>query len=208
MAGENRRKHGDRRRPFRLFLRAFAGLLIAKREQWTPNRDEAVAAGSAGLAEAFDYPRRTDRYRLMRMMRATVEATVRDLLKEIREHRWLNLYVPHGFELEDVTVEQRPNLFAPETLTEWSVIAELSVPVIYAPDSSRIPVRASLPACRHNLDGLRAWISDRAYRDPIGRLGLHAWDVTPDEAPAPYLADGRPAGPPARWSVAATFDVF
>jgi hypothetical protein len=54
----------------------------------------------------------------MRMMRATVEATVRDLLKEIREHRWLNLYVPHGFELEDVTVEQRPNLFAPETLTD------------------------------------------------------------------------------------------
>lgn len=137
-----------------------------------------------------------------------VESTIRDLFNEIHEHPRLNLYVPHGFELEDVTVEERPNFFAPETLTEWSIAAQMSVPVIYTPDSSRVPVRASLPACRHNLDRLRSWITDRAYHDPIGSLGLHAWDVTPEEAPAPYLPDGKPAGPSAHWSVTATFEVF
>lgn len=137
-----------------------------------------------------------------------VEETVRELLREIHEHPRLNLYVPHGFELEDVTIRERPNFFAPETLTEWSVTAQLSVPVIYNADSSRIPVRASLPACRDNLERLRSWIADRAYHDPIGRLGLDAWDVTPDEAPAPYLPDGKPAGPPAHWSVTAEFEVF
>lgn len=137
-----------------------------------------------------------------------VESTVRDLFEEIHEHPRLNLYVPHGFELEDVTVEERPNLFAPETLTEWSITAQLSVPVIYTPDSCRIPILASLPACRDNLDRLRSWITDRAYRDPLGRLELYVWDVTPDEAPAPYLPDGKPAGLPAHWSVAATFEVF
>lgn len=142
------------------------------------------------------------------MTKAMVEATVRDLLKEIHEHRRLNFYVTHGFELEDVTAKVRPNLFAPEALTEWSVTAELSVPVIYTTNSSCISARASLPACRHNLDTLRAWITDRAYRDPIGRLGLHAWDVTPDEAPAPYLPDGKSTRPPAHWSVIATFEAF
>jgi hypothetical protein len=56
------------------------------------------------------------------------ESTVRDLFEEIHEYPRLNLYVPHGFELEDVTVEERPNFFAPETLTEWSIAARLSVP--------------------------------------------------------------------------------
>jgi hypothetical protein len=142
------------------------------------------------------------------MTKALVMEAVRDLLKEIREHRWLNLYVPHGFELDDLTVKERPNIFAPETLSEWSISAGLSVPIIYTPDSSGFPLRASLPARRDNLDKLRSWIADRAYRDPIGRLGLHAWDVTPDEAPAPYLPDGKPAGPPAHWWVTATFEAF
>lgn len=142
------------------------------------------------------------------MTKVLVEQTVRDLLKEIREHPRLNLYVPHGFELEDVTVEERPNLFAPETLTEWLIAARLSVPIVYTPDSSRVPVRASLPARRENLDKLRSWMTDRAHHDPIGRLGLHGWDVIPDEAPAPYLADGKPTGPPANWSIMATFEVF
>jgi hypothetical protein len=142
------------------------------------------------------------------MTEALVKETVRDLLMEIHEHPRLNLYVPHGFELDDLTAEERPNIFAPETLSEWSISADLSVPIIYTPDASRIPVRASLPARRDNLDKLRSWITDRAYRDPIGRLGLHAWDVTTDEAPAPYLPDGKPAGPPANWSVTATFEVF
>jgi hypothetical protein len=76
------------------------------------------------------------------------------------------------------------------------------------PDPSCISLRASLPARRNNLDKLRSWIADRAYHDPIGRLGLRVWDVTPDEAPAPYLPEGKPAGPPAHWSVTATFEVF
>lgn len=136
------------------------------------------------------------------------ESVVRDLFEEIHGHPRLNLYVPHGFELEDITVEERPNFFSPETLTEWSISAQLSVPVIYTPDSSSVPVRASLPAANHNLDKLRSWITERAYHDPIGRLGLHAWDVAPDEAPAPYLPGGKPAGRPAHWSVTATFELF
>ncbi len=52
-------------------------------------------------------------------------------------------YVPHGFALEDVTVEERPTFLAPETLSEWLIRAKLSVPVIYSPDPSPIPLRAS-----------------------------------------------------------------
>jgi hypothetical protein len=37
MADENRRKHGDRRRSFRLCLRAFAGISVANPLQATPN---------------------------------------------------------------------------------------------------------------------------------------------------------------------------
>lgn len=142
------------------------------------------------------------------MTKALAKETVRGLLEEIHEHPRLRLCAPHGFEVDGLTVEERPNVFAPEVLFQWSVVAELSVPVVYTPDSSRFFVRASLPACRDNLDSLRSWIADRAYRDPAGPLGLRAWDVTPDEAPAPYLPNGEPAGSPARWSVKATFETF
>ncbi len=142
------------------------------------------------------------------MTKELVEVSVRDLLEEIHEHPRLNLCVPHGFELEELTVEERPNVFAPDALSEWSISAELKVPIVYTPDSSSFPLRASLPARRDNLDKLRAWITERADSDPIGSLGLRAWDVTPDEPPAPYLPGGKPAGPPAHWSVTARFEVF
>jgi hypothetical protein len=135
------------------------------------------------------------------------EEAVRDLLKEIHEDRLRDLDVPFGFELDDMTVEERPNIIAP-ALPEWSIRTKLSVPVIYSPNPSDISGRVSLPACRDNLDKLRSRIADGAYHAPMGRLRLRAWDVTPDEAPAPYLSDGKPDGPPAQWSVTATFKVF
>jgi hypothetical protein len=136
------------------------------------------------------------------------EEAVRDLLKEIHEDRLRDLDVPFGFELEDVTVEERPHIIIAPALPEWSIRAKLSVPVIYNRNPSDISGRISLPACRDNLDKLHSRIADRAYHAPMGRLRLRSWEVSPDEAPAPYFPDGKPNGPPAQWSVTATFKVF
>jgi hypothetical protein len=138
---------------------------------------------------------------------AEAEAAVRRILAEIDEHRWRDLVVPHGFRLEDITVEEELNTFEPSVPSRWRVELELTVPVIYTPDASRIPIRASLPARRDNLAALRDWITIKAKSAWIGRMELRAWNVTPDEAPPPYLENGQPNGPPADWSVAAAVDI-
>jgi hypothetical protein len=59
--------------------------------------------------------------------KALIEATVRGLLKEIHEHPRRDLHVPHGFELEDVTVEEWANIIAPEALSEWLIRATSNI---------------------------------------------------------------------------------
>ncbi len=85
--------------------------------------------------------------------------------------------------------------------------ADLRVPVLYTPDSTYIPLHAMLPARTDNLDALREWITAAAEAAPAHRAALIDWRVSPDEAPAPYLPSGEPAGPPAKWSVTAVVEV-
>lgn len=132
---------------------------------------------------------------------------VRQAFASIDEHRWRDLYVPHGFVVQSLTERDQPNVFAPEVLVDRRVIATLAVPVIYVPDSSSGRVRAALPAACDNLVRLREWISHEVRLLPAARVRLRDWSVSPDAAPAPYLPSGEPNGPPADWTVTATFDV-
>ena len=139
--------------------------------------------------------------------RADAEAAVMQILAEIDEDRWRDAIVPHGFKLEGIAVEEEPNPFAPTVPSRWHVELNLRVPVIYTPDASRIPIRASLPARRDNLTALRDWITFKAKSACVGRIELRAWNVTPDEAPPPYLASGLQNGPPTDWSVTAALAI-
>lgn len=130
---------------------------------------------------------------------------VRQTLATINEHRRRDLHVPHGFVVGDLAERDEPNPFAPDGLMNWRVVATLAVPVIYSPDSSRGLVRAALPATRENVVTLREWISQEVRLLPAARVRLRSWIVSPDEAPAPYLPSGQPNGPPADWTVIATF---
>lgn len=132
---------------------------------------------------------------------------VRTVFAEIHGHPRRDLVVPHGFEVDDIEVEERRNPFAPEVLRHWRVAATLRVPVLYSPDSSRGIVRASLPAHRENLDALREWVAVGLRTVPARRAELRWWRVTPGEPPAPYLPNGEPNGPPADWTVTAVIDV-
>jgi hypothetical protein len=132
---------------------------------------------------------------------------VRDLLAEIDQHPRRDLAVPHGFALDRLSVEERANLFAPSVLSTHVVTVEMRVPVIYSPDSTGVPLRASLPAHTNNLEHLRDWIAAAAKAAPAARAELTGWSVSPDEAPAPYLPSGEPAGPPAEWAVTAVVEV-
>lgn len=132
---------------------------------------------------------------------------MRAILADIDGHKWRDVFVPHGFVLGEMTVEEKDNPFAPGLLSRWEITALLDVPVIYSPDSSSGIVRAALPADRDNVDALREWISACAREAQARRVRLRHWTVSPDDAPAPYLPDGTPNGPPANWSVEAVIEV-
>src|SRR4051812_2250477 len=103
------------------------------------------------------------------------EAAVRDLLDEIANHRHRDVAVPHGFTLEDLTVEERPNPFAPRALSHFRATAELKVPILFSPDSSSGRLRAALPAHGDNVEALRAWIAQVAEYAPAHRMELVHW---------------------------------
>jgi hypothetical protein len=141
------------------------------------------------------------------MTREKAEASVRAILADIDGHKWRDLFVPHGFAVGELAAEERDNPFAPGLLTRWEVTAQLDVPVIYSPDSSSGIVRAALPANRDNVEALREWIRACARGAPARRVRLRDWKVSPDDAPAPYLPDGTPNGPPPDWSITAVLEV-
>lgn len=140
------------------------------------------------------------------MDRACAQSTVVGLLDQIQGHRWRDLHVPHGFEVADVVSEQMDNPFVPRALSHWRVAVKLRLPILYSPDSSWPTLRAALPAVLDNLESLRAWLVAEAL-GATPRVELREWEVTPDQAPPPYLDDGRPNGPPAYWTVDAVMDV-
>lgn len=144
--------------------------------------------------------------KVVAMTRDNATAAVREVLDAIDTHRWRDLHVPHGFAVREITAEPRRNPFMPDLHDGWAVKVDLDVPVIYTPDSSRGRVRASLPADRDNLAALQAWIVAQAS-ESWARIALGDWRVSPDEAPAPYLDSGEAHGPPAEWTVSATFSV-
>jgi hypothetical protein len=136
------------------------------------------------------------------------QAFLQRILDDIDRHRWRDLHVPHGFSLERISGCWIGNPFTPGALGHSRVTVRLAVPVIYSPEWSAGRLKATLPACRENLDTLCAWIRAHA-RDTAGPLvELVDWEVSPDEAPAPYGPDGTPNGPPPDWSVRAVFDVL
>jgi len=129
---------------------------------------------------------------------------VTNLLDEIHEHRWLNLYVPHGFELVEVRAEPFDDPF--ESGPHWSrVYVTLSMPVVYnAGWSLERGLRAQLPAQRDIPDKLRQWVEAAAREGPGHFVELVDWSLSPDEDPEP---GNRRTAPP-RWTVVAVLDVM
>lgn len=141
------------------------------------------------------------------MTRVIAETAVRDILAAIDAHEWRDVLVPDGFAIEDVSVEEKRNPFAPDALRHWRVTATLNVPVFYSPDSSSGSSREPLPADRDNVDALRDWIIAEAQRAPVRRAKLRKWQVTQEDRPTPYLQTGEPDGPPDDWTVTAVIDI-
>lgn len=135
----------------------------------------------------------------------STEQAIRQLLAEIHEHPRRDLTMPHGFEVEDVVAEEIPNMFAPDLFTEQRITIELRAPVIYSARPGPLGARACLPADRTNLDALRNEIVSGARVYGL-RARLQEWTVTPEDAPEPYLPDGKPNGPPADWFVTAVLE--
>ena len=121
------------------------------------------------------------------------EAIIGEALEQIENHPRRNLRVPHGFAVEAIEVEEQRNPFAP-SLRHWRVAATLRVPVIYSYTTAR---QAHLPAQRHNLEALRAWIEGDVDALPH-HVVLTGWEVAPDEDPEP--AEGT------SWQVRAVFE--
>jgi hypothetical protein len=134
------------------------------------------------------------------------EQLLRRALAEIREDPRRDLSMPHGFEVERVVAEEVPNMFAPDLLSEKQITIGLRVPVIYSARLGPRGLRARLPAERRNLKALRAAVVSGARAQGL-RARLREWRVTPEDAPEPYLPDGKPNGPPADWSVTAILEV-
>jgi hypothetical protein len=120
---------------------------------------------------------------------------VRRILGRIATHRWINLWVPHGFSVEDVESELRRNPFA-EDLPSVRVTAFLDMPVVYRPKNGRAHT-----ADRTIVETLHAWIQHEA--EDAFRLELLRWDVEPNKDPTPR---GDPNGPDQRWTVKAIFE--
>jgi hypothetical protein len=159
------------------------------------NHRERKAARALAAAEGISYQRALQRLRARKGV-ANVEAErrVRGLLDSIEHDRWLRLRVPHGFRTDVIFSEQRPNVFT-DVIGHVGVGVGLTVPVVYDAKNGR-----AHRATRANLDGLRAWIEERAAE--IG-IELVDWIVKPDVDPQPK---GDPDGPDQRWSVLASFD--
>jgi hypothetical protein len=133
------------------------------------------------------------------------EQCTRQLLAELNHHPHRDLFLPHGFEVERVVAEQVPNMFSPALTDGQRITINISVPTIYSAKTGPRGLRADLPAERENLDVLRRAITSGLRAHGV-RADLHGWEVTPDEAPPPYLPDGTPNGPPANWSVTAVLE--
>lgn len=133
------------------------------------------------------------------------EQRIRQLLTEIYEHPHRGLSMPHGFEVERVVVEDVANMFAPDRFSEHRITINLKVPIIYSARPGPKGTQACLPANRENIEALRATIS-LGIRSGGLRGRLREWKVSPDEAPAPYLANSTPNGPPADWAVTAILE--
>lgn len=142
------------------------------------------------------------------MTRVIAETAVRDILAAIDAHEWRDVLVPDGFAIEDVSVEEKRNPFAPDALRHWRVTATLNVPVFCSPDSSSGSSTTPLPADRDNLDALRDWIIAEAQCAPVHRAKLRKWQVRQDDSPTPYLPTEDPDGPSGDWAVTAVIDIY
>lgn len=112
----------------------------------------------------------------------SAEDVVRGILERISGHRWLNLWVPHGFTTLDVTAERRPSFF-PERFEHVRVTALLHLPVVFNVRNSR-----ATTANRENLDRLRRWMEAECAGD-FPRVELVDWEVSPKDDPAPRKRD-------------------
>lgn len=124
----------------------------------------------------------------------SAEDVVRGILGRIAEHRWVNLWVPHGFETLGVSGERRPSFF-PEGAEHIQATALLEVPVVFNVRNSR-----ATTASRENLVHLRRWVEAECLED-VARVELVDWDVSPEDGPAPRKRDE----PDQMWRVVASF---
>jgi hypothetical protein len=126
----------------------------------------------------------------------SAEDLVRGILERISGHRWLNLWVPHGFTALDVSAERRPSFF-PEGNEHVRATTLLQLPVVFNVRNSR-----ATTASRENLDRLRQWMEAECVGD-FARLELVNWEVSPKDDPAPRKRDEADQV----WQVVASFDL-
>jgi hypothetical protein len=131
--------------------------------------------------------------------RDTAERAVSWLLDGIRDIRYLDVVMPHGYEVEALDFEEAIDPFA-ASLRHWRASATVRVPVLWTPVNGR----ATAPPARDNVEEFRRLIEDNAPYAPARRLRLVSWTVTPDEF-LELPAHGEPA---ADWAVRLALDVL
>ena len=126
----------------------------------------------------------------------TAMEEVEELLADVAAYKWLNIRVPHGFELVELETKQLPVVF-PEGVRHFRVLATLDLPVVFQAKNGR-----AHKADRGNLEELRLLIEEACASNSASRIELCHWSVQPKKDPQPRRDLSQPDQ---HWRVTAEF---